>query len=306
MSKAAKSKRFALSGAGMLALVLIVAGLWLVGDSPTTVPSIDPERLRFRTIAPRLEQHKRLMLVIHRVTIAQDSAAQMTGFGPALHLRFDFRRYSANGEVHTSSHTVSADERMGPMMEVNLPTAALADLEPRALFYAVDSKVALGVDVHAANEHWDSGNTCPGTAARQHYFTAAERWGVGTHQLHHRCKIDGRTIEYAVDYTIQEWKPRLAIREVWLGAGSNSGLCYQAINQGTAPSWYYRVNVHLDALSNERPIVSSPPLHPLQAGQVIAGCVALPRLEQHQRDALRVELEPLYDGRRTGEPYDGG
>lgn len=309
MSQAIQTKHLALAviGAGLLASTLITVGLWMLSDTQAFISNANPEELRFRNLSKEWRQHRQLTLTIHKITISKDNPANLNGFYSELSFRFNFSRYSGNGQVDTASRVINAGYAYDTIIEVNqnLPTAAFANLDERALFYAVESDEALGVDVHLMSEHWSSNKRCPAEEGSQVYFKASERFGLGAHTLSHRCNHHGFSVKYSVDYTIQEWDPQLTIREVWLGSSYNSGICYQAVNEGSTPSWYYKVNVHVGSAGSAQPIISSPPLYPLKAGQEIAGCLGLPQLEAHARDSLRVELKQLYDS-TAGIANEGG
>jgi hypothetical protein len=309
MSQATQTKRSALTviGAGLLASTLITAGLWILSDTQVFISNTNPATLRFRNLNTAWEPHRQLTLSIHQITILDETPTNSNDSDAALSFRFNFSRFSGNGRVETSSRIITAASREGAVITVhqNLPTASFTNMDERALFYAVDSDEALGVDVHLMSEQWNSGTRCPAEEGSQHYFKASDRFGLGAHTLSHRCNHSGFSVEYSVDYTIQEWDPQLTIREVWLGSSHNSGICYQAVNEGSTPSWYYKINVHVDSAESAQPIVSSPPLYPLKAGQEVAGCLGLPQLEGHARDSLRVELKQLYDG-AAGKTKGGG
>ncbi len=287
----------AVSGTGLLAATVVTVGLWLLSDTLGFVSPTNTEPLRFRNLGTAWKPHRRMMLTIHQITIQDEYLQRVNELTSALNFKFNFSRFSGNARVETSSRIITAGYPKRRVIAINqkLPIAAYSKLDERALFFTVGSDEALGVDIYAMSEHWSSGARCPDEEGAQHYFNASNRFGLGTHTLRHQCSINGLPIEYSVDYTIQEWDPRLTIHEVWLGAGGNSGICYQAANQGSTSSWYYQIDVYASSADTTQPIVSSPPLYPLEAGQEIAGCLGLPRLETHVRDSLRVELKQLYD-----------
>ncbi len=299
MSQTTPTKRLALATivSGTLAAGLTAVGIWLLIDSQTLDSSTSPETLKFRNLSTTFRPHHRIILTIDRITIFDDTSKNAAELHPSLRFTVNFSRISKSGNVETSSRTIPAEGMQDSVLQVkqNLPIASIDNLEERPLFYSVGSGDALTTDVYAVSERWGSDTRCPPEEGSQHYFDANNRFGLGAHTLSQRCDHDGLDVEYRVDYTIREWNPQLTIREVWLGSSHNSGICYQAANQGSTASWYYRVEVHLSSASGAQPIVSSPPLFPLAAGQEVAGCLGLPRLQQHALDSLRVELKQLYN-----------
>lgn len=298
MSQTTPTKRLALATivSGTLAAGLTAVGIWLLIDSQTLDSSTSPETLKFRNLSTTFRPHRQITLTIDRITILDDTSKNAAELRPSLRFTVNFSKISKSGNVETSSRTIPAEGARDSVLQVkqNLPIASIDNLEERPLFYSVGSGDALTTDVYAVSERWGSDTRCPPEEGSQHHFDAHNRFGLGAHTLSQRCDHEGFNIEYRVDYTIREWNPQLTIREVWLGTSHNSGICYQAANQGSTASWYYRVEVHLSSASGAQPIVSSPPLFPLDAGQEVAGCLGLPQLEQHDLNLLRVELKQLY------------
>ena len=299
MSQTTPTKRLALATivAGTLAAGLTAVGIWLLIDTQTLNSSTSPETLKFRNLSTTFRPQRRITLTIDKITILDATPKNTVEFPSSLRFTVNFSRISKSSNVETSSRTISAEGVRDSILHVkqSLPIAAVDDLEERPLFYSVGSGEALGINVYAMSELRGSDTRCPHEEEQQHYFDANNGFGLGAHTLSQRCDHDGFNIKYRVDYTIREWNPQLTIREVWLGSSHNSGICYQAANQGSTPSWYYRVEVHLNAANGVQPIVSSPPLYPLDAGQEVAGCLGLPQLEQHDLNSLRVELKQLYN-----------
>jgi len=85
----------------------------------------------------------------------------------------------------------------------------------------------------------------------------------------------------------------LKIKEFWWNSERIPNLCYQIENTGMAASSHYSIEIYRGSLEMANIMFKTEPRGPLQAGQSIAACMAVPNTVQGERELVLLAAKEI-------------